>query len=126
MLTEREQPKVEVFAPAARWRRRVLGPGRIPAQGLAVAVVRADVPKEGALELEPDPLLLIGLGTGLGTLGALGLTRFLQTLLYQTSPTHITTFVSVTSVLAVVGVVASFIPAIRAAKVDPITALRVE
>ena len=71
-------------------------------------------------------LVLIAVGTALGVLGALGLTRFLQSLLYETSPTHVATFVAVALVLAVVGIVASFIPAARAAKVDPVTALRME
>ena len=71
-------------------------------------------------------LVLIAVGTGLGALGAFGLTRFLRSLLYETSPTHITTFVGVALLLAMVGVVASFIPAARAAKVDPVTALRME
>ena len=71
-------------------------------------------------------LVLIAVGTGFGALGAFGLTRFLRSLLYETSPTHITTFVGVALLLAIVGVVASFIPAARAAKVDPVTALRME
>ncbi len=71
-------------------------------------------------------LILITVGTGFGALGAFGLTRFLRSLLYETSPTHVATFVAVPLVLAVVGVVASFIPAARAAKVDPVTALRME
>ena len=71
-------------------------------------------------------LVLIAVGTALGALGAFGLTRFLRSLLYETSPTHVTTFVGVALLLAAVGVVASFIPAARAAKVDPVTALRIE
>jgi putative ABC transport system permease protein len=71
-------------------------------------------------------LVLIAVGTALGGLGAFGLTRFLRSLLYETSPTHVTTFVGVALLLAAVGVVASFIPAARAAKVDPVTALRIE
>ena len=71
-------------------------------------------------------LILITVGTGFGALGAFGLTRFLRSLLYETSPTHVATFVAVALVLAVVGVAASFIPAARAAKVDPVTALRME
>jgi putative ABC transport system permease protein len=71
-------------------------------------------------------LILIAVGTAFGTLGAFGLTRFLRSLLYETSPTHVATFLAVVILLAFVGVVASFIPATRAAKVDPVTALRIE
>jgi putative ABC transport system permease protein len=69
---------------------------------------------------------LVLLGTTLGTLGALGLTRFLRSLLYETSPTHGATFLTVVLVLMGVSLVASYLPALRAAKVDPVTTLRME
>jgi ABC-type lipoprotein release transport system permease subunit len=70
--------------------------------------------------------LLIVSGTVLGALGAFGFTRFLRSLLYETSPTHAATFVSVVLVLAVVSLAASTFPALRAAKVDPVITLRME
>jgi predicted permease len=71
-------------------------------------------------------VLLIASGTVLGALGAFGFTRFLQSLLYETSPTHGATFVTLVLVLAVVCFVASYFPASRAAKVDPVITLRTE
>lgn len=70
--------------------------------------------------------MLIVSGTLLGALGAFGITRFLQSLLYETSPTHWTTFVTVVLVLAAVSLTASYIPALRAAKLDPVITLRME
>lgn len=69
---------------------------------------------------------LIVIGTGLGIAGALGLTHFLQSLLYETSPTDFTTYLAMALLLAVVGVAASTLPAMRASRVDPVDALRME
>ncbi|HEV7515912.1 MAG TPA: FtsX-like permease family protein, partial [Thermoanaerobaculia bacterium] len=69
-------------------------------------------------------LILAGLVAGL--FGALALTRFLRSLLYEVSPTDPTTFVGIVLILALVGFVASYLPARRATRVDPVTALRNE
>jgi putative ABC transport system permease protein len=69
-------------------------------------------------------LTLIGLAAGLPT--ALGLTRFLKSLLYGVNPNDATTFVLVALVLGSVALLACYIPARRATKVDPIVALRHE
>ena len=66
----------------------------------------------------------VGLGLLLGTAGALALTRVLATLLYDVSPTDPMTFLSVAVVLGAVALTASYLPARRAARVDPIVALR--
>ncbi|HKV42482.1 MAG TPA: ABC transporter permease, partial [Blastocatellia bacterium] len=69
-------------------------------------------------------LALFGVVAGLG--GAYGLTRFIKSFLYQTAPTDPATFVAVSALLVAVALVASYVPARRAARVDPVHALRYE
>ena len=69
-------------------------------------------------------LALIGIAIGLG--GAFALTRYLTTLLFGVRPLDWATFAVVALVLVVVAVLACAIPARRAAKVDPLIALRYE
>jgi putative ABC transport system permease protein len=69
-------------------------------------------------------LAVIGIATGLA--GALALTRYLRTLLFETSPTDPLTFVAVSLILCMVAVAASYFPARKATRVDPIEALRYE
>jgi predicted permease len=69
---------------------------------------------------------LFGIGIAIGLAGALGVTRFLAGLLYGISPADPPTFTAVTILLAAVALVACYIPAQRAMKVDPIVALRYE
>jgi putative ABC transport system permease protein len=69
-------------------------------------------------------MTVVGLGVGLG--GALALSRFMGTLLFDVPPTDALTYVVVTTVLAAVALSACFVPALRAAHVDPVVALRAE
>jgi predicted permease len=65
-------------------------------------------------------------GIAVGGAAAVALTRLLQALLYETSPTDPLTFGAVAVVLVAVAVAASLVPAWRAARVDPVLALRAE
>jgi putative ABC transport system permease protein len=65
-------------------------------------------------------------GIGIGVAGALALTRFLSSLLFHVKPTDPFSFIAVSLFLAFVALLASYIPARGATKVQPMTALRYE
>jgi putative ABC transport system permease protein len=69
---------------------------------------------------------LVLIGAVLGVLGALGLTRWLTTLLYEIKPTDPLTMLATPLLLIAVALVACWLPARRAAKVHPMEALRYE
>jgi putative ABC transport system permease protein len=70
--------------------------------------------------------MVIVIGLGLGLLGALASTQVLQNLLFEIHPGDPLTITVVCAILAVVGLSASFVPARRATRVDPLIALRNE
>jgi putative ABC transport system permease protein len=97
-------------------RRREIGV-RI-ALGATARDVMRDVLGEG--------LRLAGIGMVLGLALAVAASRLMSSLLYATSPVDVATYAGAASLLAVIAVAASFVPAFRASRVDPIVALRDE
>jgi putative ABC transport system permease protein len=69
-------------------------------------------------------LKLTLLGVGIGLMAAFALTRWMETLLFSVPPVDPLTFTVIAALLTLVSLVACWIPARRAAKVDPLLALR--
>jgi len=73
-----------------------------------------------------DGIRLAGVGIALGVLIALAVTRLLAALLYGVGASDPPTFVGVVALLTLVSLTASYLPARRAAKLNPLVALRSE
>lgn len=69
-------------------------------------------------------LRLVAIGVGAGVLGAAGVTRVIGSLLYNVEPTDPVSFIAVIALLTGVGLLASYLPARRASRIDPVVALR--
>ena len=69
---------------------------------------------------------IIGAGVAAGLAGALTLSRLLESLLFEITPTDTATYISISLLLLVISVIACVIPARRAAAVDPVLALKHE
>jgi predicted permease len=88
------------------------------ALGAGTGAVRAFVMRGG--------LKLVGIGLGIGFLIALAVTRLVRGLLYGVNPTDPVTFAAIALLLVGVALAASFVPAWRATRVDPLESLRAE
>ena len=80
----------------------------------------------GILPLTGRGLQVTGLGIAIGLAGSLGLTRLMSSLLFGINATDPLTFVGVALLLSAVALAATYLPARRATKVDPVVALRME
>jgi predicted permease len=89
---------------------------------LALGAQRGDVLKM----VLRQGLTLAGAGAGVGLVGALIVSHLMASLLYGVSPYDLSTFAGVTAVLTAVAIAASYIPALRAMRLDPITILHSE
>ena len=73
-----------------------------------------------------DGLRLVLIGLGVGIVGAITLSRFLASQLFGVDPREPFVYAAVATALLAVGMVACFVPARRATKVSPVTAMRSE
>jgi len=103
-----------VVAHAVRARQREIGV-RIALGANASSILRLVFARVG---------VLIAAGLALGLAGSLWAARFLEALLFQLAPRDPVTFGGAAAVLVAVGVVAAWLPAHRAARLDPVTVLR--
>jgi ABC-type antimicrobial peptide transport system permease subunit len=71
-----------------------------------------------------DGVLLAGTGVLIGFVAALGATRVMRSLLFEVTTTDPSTYVGMAVILAAAALLASWIPARRAAGIDPMVALR--
>jgi ABC-type antimicrobial peptide transport system permease subunit len=71
-------------------------------------------------------MALVMLGVALGLLGALALTRVMKSLLFDVSANDPMTFVCVALLLSLIALAACYLPARRAARIDPLASLRRE
>ena len=69
-------------------------------------------------------LVLVTVGAVIGVLASIGLTRFMESMLFGVTPTDPLTFVAIVLMLGVVALLACLLPAQRAMRVDPIVVLR--
>jgi ABC-type antimicrobial peptide transport system permease subunit len=89
---------------------------------LAVGAQRRDILKM----VLRQGLTLAAAGAGVGLVGALIVSHLMAGLLYGVSPYDLSTFAGVTAVLTAVAIAASYVPALRAMRLDPITTLHSE
>ena len=121
-----------VFALGA-WTLAVIGTYAVTAQ--AVASQRREIGIRLALGAQTRSLLklvtfqgmkLALIGVGIGLVLAFFVTRFMVTMLFGVEPTDATTFGAITAILIGVALLACYIPARRATRVDPLVALKSE
>ena len=82
--------------------------------------------REVSLMVLRQGMVLAGIGVAVGLVAAVGLTRLLSSVLYGVEATDPATFGAVAALLIMVALVASYLPALRASRTDPLVAIRFE
>jgi len=95
-------------------------------QEIGVRMAMGATPREVLNQVVGEGFRLVAVGAVVGVVAALGLTRFMQTLLYGIGSADVVTYAGVALVLLVVALGACALPALRASRVDPTVALRYE
>ena len=107
----------------------------LPTDGVGAfdPAVAAHGSRIGELSVQPnrqhgghEQAALVGLGMGIGVACALMLGQVLTSLLYGIKPTDVVSYLAAASALGLVALAASFIPARRAARIDPMQSLRAD
>lgn len=93
---------------------------------IGVRIALGATPRDVSASVLQDGALLVGLGVAIGLVVASALTRLMSSLLYGVGTMDPVTFASVAALLGTVALVASYLPARRAARVDPAETLRFE
>lgn len=93
---------------------------------LGVRIALGAQPSAVAAMMTKQGMVLAAIGTGLGVVAFVGVARFLRTFLFGVAPTDPMTIASASLLLIAIAVLASWIPARRASRVDPMEALRAD
>jgi putative ABC transport system permease protein len=96
------------------------------ARELGIRIALGATPTRVVRMVVREGVAMVAVGIGVGIAGALALTRLMGALLFTIKPTDPVTYVTVAALLACVALVASFVPALRAANVDPALAMRAD
>jgi putative ABC transport system permease protein len=87
---------------------------------IALGATQTDITKD----VLSQGLLLTGIGAAIGLVGAMAASRLIASILFGIKPTDVVTFVAASLIMGTIALIASYLPARRASRVDPMVALR--